>query len=44
MGRGVGATMPAWMTDLGLADKLGKKSHRKVMSSVAATVSQQDGW
>lgn len=29
-GRGRGATMPAWMTDLGLMDKLNKKSHRKV--------------
>ncbi|CAM9722392.1 unnamed protein product [Pylaiella littoralis] len=33
VGRGVGATMPAWMTDLGLADKLGKKSHRKEKKS-----------
>ncbi|CAM9631682.1 unnamed protein product, partial [Ascophyllum nodosum] len=29
MGRGRCATMPAWMKDLGLADKLDKKHHRK---------------
>eukprot|EP00752_Nemacystus_decipiens_P010438 g9300.t1 len=28
-GRGRAATMPAWMTAAGLADKLNKKSHRK---------------
>ncbi|CAM9146558.1 unnamed protein product, partial [Ectocarpus sp. 13 AM-2016] len=28
-GRGRGATTPAWMNDLGLVDKLNKKSHRK---------------
>ncbi|CAM9877711.1 unnamed protein product [Ectocarpus fasciculatus] len=32
-GRGRGATMPAWMTDLGLMDKLNKKSHRKEKKS-----------
>ncbi|CBN75014.1 conserved unknown protein [Ectocarpus siliculosus] len=32
-GRGRGATMPAWMNDLGLVDKLNKKSHRKEKKS-----------
>lgn len=36
--------MPAWMTDLGLADKLGKKSHRKVtlIFTAPATVGEVD--
>ena len=35
-GRGRGATMPAWMTAAGLADKLHKKSHRKVFDTRGA--------
>lgn len=30
IGRGKQATMPAWMKDLGLDEKLNKKHHRKV--------------
>ncbi|CAM9749214.1 unnamed protein product, partial [Hapterophycus canaliculatus] len=32
-GRGRGATIPAWMTNLGLVEKLNKKSHRKEKKS-----------